>query len=212
MGNLSDWWSKHGIKKIGKDQLIVVILSGVLLLVIAWPTGSNGRKQSGQSVGLNEIISSADNEDAGEMDQPEDLTSYKQEEDYAEVMEQKVSALLQDIDGVGEARVLITLETSVEKVVEKDIPINRSNTDEKDAQGGMRTINSMDSQEKTIYETDSGKNIPYVIKTISPKVAGVVVVCEGEGRGNVNKNITDAIEVLFGIEAHKIKIVKMKTS
>ena len=50
-----------------------------------------------------------------------------------------------------------------------------------------------------------------MVKTTSPQVEGVLVVCEGAGVGTVSKNITDAIEVLFGIEPHKIKVVKMKT-
>ena len=137
---------------------------------------------------------------------PDSLNSYITE------LETKLEQMLFNMENVGKVDVLITLQSSEEKIVEKDIPINRSNTEEQDSGGGSRSVSNVDTQEITIYETDSGKSTPYVVKTTSPKVEGVVVVCEGAGIGSVSKNITDAIEVLFGIEPHKIKVVKMKTS
>lgn len=55
----------------------------------------------------------------------------------------------------------------------------------------------------------SGNNEPYVVKTLLPKVKGVVVVAQGAGTGNINRNITDMVQALFNVEAHKVKVVKM---
>ena len=107
---------------------------------------------------------------------------------------------------------MITMESSVEKVVEKEQPVSRSNSEEKDAQGGSRSMNEVDTQENTVYRTIEGNSEPYIVKTLQPRVEGVMVVAQGAGSGTVSKNITEAIQVLFGIEAHKIKVVKMKTS
>jgi stage III sporulation protein AG len=41
-------------------------------------------------------------------------------------------------------------------------------------------------------------------------VEGVSVVAQGGGDSQIQKNITEVIQALFGIEAHKIKVVKMK--
>ena len=38
----------------------------------------------------------------------------------------------------------------------------------------------------------------------------MLVLAEGAGNGTVKKNITEAVEVLFGIEAHRIKVAKKK--
>jgi stage III sporulation protein AG len=51
--------------------------------------------------------------------------------------------------------------------------------------------------------------LPYVVKTIVPQVEGVVVVGEGCGTGSVDKNVTEIVQALFGLEAHKVKVVKM---
>ena len=37
----------------------------------------------------------------------------------------------------------------------------------------------------------------------------MVVVAQGAGTGNISRNITDVVQALFNIEAHKVKVVKM---
>lgn len=197
-------------KSIKKDQLLIIILSGVLLMIIAWPVKDDSEQLSAKEISVKADVHNTIGTDIEESTKVMDDSNVA-EEDYIALMEEKVEKILSSMDRVGKAEVVITLKSSGEKIVEKDIPITRSNTDEQDSQGGSRIISSVDSGESTVYTTDSGKSTPYVVKTTSPQVEGVLVVCEGAGEGSVSKNITDAIEVLFGIEPHKIKVVKMKT-
>ena len=46
-------------------------------------------------------------------------------------------------------------------------------------------------------------------KTLAACVEGVTVLAQGGDLPAVQKNITDVIEALFGIEAHKIKVAKL---
>ena len=39
---------------------------------------------------------------------------------------------------------------------------------------------------------------------------GITVAAQGGGSALVQKNISDVLEALFHVEAHKIKVVKMK--
>jgi stage III sporulation protein AG len=48
-------------------------------------------------------------------------------------------------------------------------------------------------------------------ETEEGEVLGVVVVAEGAGRAEVDAKIMTSVEALFGIEAHKISIVKMRS-
>lgn len=213
MNKIKEWLlsKKEQVKKLKKDQLLMILLSGVLLLVIALPVDKVKPKSSQSTEGdfLEELFEQKDSGALGsqaEEETPEDFG-----ENYVKEMEDRLKQVLSSMDQVGNVEVLITLKTSEEKVVEKDLPITRSNTEEVDAEGGRRTVNNLDSGESTVYETDSGKSTPYVIKTTSPQVEGVVVVCEGAGIGTVNRDVTEAVQVLFAIEAHKIKVVKMKS-
>ena len=48
------------------------------------------------------------------------------------------------------------------------------------------------------------------MKQLEPEIEGITVVCKGGGNTYIQKNISDALVALFHIEAHKIKVVKMK--
>ncbi len=193
------------IKKLieNKNNLIVVILIGVLCMVIALPVKKEEKeetvKQNSTGVSVVETFSE------------QQVGAETQTDTYARSLEKKLEETLSQMDGAGKVNVFITLKASEEKVVEKDTPITRSNTQEEDSQGGSRSVNNVDTKESTIYETQGSSSTPYIVKVISPQVNGVLVVAEGAGSGSVSKNISEAIQSLFGIEAHKIKVVKMKT-
>ena len=212
MNKVKEWLlsKMEQIKKLKKDQLLIILLSGILLLVIALPVDKLKSKSSEntESGFLEEMF---EQDDSGYSGGLEEENGEEFGENYVREMENKLKQVLSSMDQVGDVEVLITLKTSAEKIVEKDLPVTRSNTEEVDAEGGRRNINSLDSGENTIYETDSGKSTPYVVKTTSPQVEGVVVVCEGAGIGTVNRDVTEAVQVLFDIEAHKIKVVRMKS-
>ena len=102
---------------------------------------------------------------------------------------------------------MITLSQSAEQVIEKDMEVSDNVVTESDSQGGTRSTNQSSRSETTIYDgEESGK--PYVSKEISPKIEGVLVLAEGGDNAVVEKNINEAIQALFGISSHKIRIVK----
>jgi len=205
-----------------KNNLIVVVLVGVLLMVITLPVEE---KQDSES--HDKLLQTNDNNSyltvAGgksqnpgvEMTDSDGLTydsANSTDQDYARQMEQKLEEVLEKMEGAGEVQVFITLSSSEELIVEKDEPVNRSNTAEADAEGGSRTINNVDAGENTVYATEGNVSIPYVVKTVTPRVEGVLVLAQGAGNGTVNKNIADAVQVLFGIEAHQVKVIKMEVT
>ena len=51
----------------------------------------------------------------------------------------------------------------------------------------------------------------YTAQNTYPEVEGVFVVTQGGDNSSVKLAITEAIQALFGIDVHKIKIVKMNT-
>ena len=127
-------------------------------------------------------------------------------------MENKLEQAISAMEGAGKVKVMVTVSSSEELVVEKDIPITRSDTQENDSEGGKRNVNEYKQEEETVYSRQSdGGSAPYVVKTLQPLIEGVVVVAQGGDRPEVRRNITEAIVALFDIEPHKIKVVKMKS-
>lgn len=183
--------------KLRKDQLLIVFLVGVLLLVIAIPTGT--KKDNNTGTGKNVITSSGST--AETMSQSE----------YTAYMEGRLEQILSQIDGAGQVQVMITWKSGGEKVVEKDRESAEENVSEQDSQGGSRTTSSHDTQETTVYNSGSstsGVQEPYVSKELSPQAEGVIVIAPGGDDAVVVKNITEAVQALFEIDTHKIRIMK----
>ncbi len=190
----------HLDKWFQKDNLIVLVLLGVLLVVISLPMEEKEE--------ANKVETFTGQQGAlGESDRPRGENGYDDLYSYATYLEEELEEALSQMRGVGEVKVMITLEASEEQVVEKDEMMVRNNTTEEDSQGGSRSIYQMDSGEETIYQKLDSGEMPYVTKTILPKVSGVLVVAEGAGNGNISKSIVDIAQALFHIDAHKICVV-----
>ena len=197
-----------GGKKLEKDQCLIIILAGVLLCVTAFPMRQNDSKSNISNMISDKIDNHTDAGGDAVYENPPD-----EADDYAEYWEKRLEDALRYVEGVGQVRVLINLKESEHKIVEKDGPEEYSDTAETDAAGGNRTIKESRLEKNTVYTVDDrGQSIPYVIKTIQPSVEGVVVIAQGAQNRRVEENIIEAIQVLFDIDANKIKIVKMKNN
>lgn len=180
-------------KALKKDQLLIILLVGVLLLIIAIPQGADKEKKEGaQSQTGSSTSEKSVSEDA-----------------YVSTMEAHLEEILCQMEGVGKVNVMITLKASSENVVEKDVETDNETVAETDSQGGSRNTQNAAHGETTVYEggmEDSGT--PYISKKISPQIEGVVVVAAGGNDAVIVRNITEAVQALFSIDTHKIKIMK----
>lgn len=218
---------KESIMKFlnNKNNLLIIVLLGVLFMVIAIPVdtaGTGGKSTSGSNnnssyqtkntgtgyqTGGTAAYTAAGDGTAG-YDETAGTGYMWEQEQYIKEMEAKAESLLSRVNGAGQVKVMITLRASSEQVVEKDMPVTRSQTSEQDSQGGSRMVSEFATEDATVYRKGNGYEEPYVVKTLSPSVEGVVVVAEGAGNGEVSKNLSEAVQILFGVEAHRVKVLK----
>lgn len=192
----SDWMSK--LKKPKKEQLVVLLLFGVLLVVIAIPTTPDDKAVGGESGTISQAQTGADEADTAGGS-------------YEEQLEKRLSAILSQVAGAGRVEVMVTLESRGERIVEKDTPESRKSVEETDSSGGSRTTDEQDWGEETVYYEDgSGGKSPYVVKELEPNIEGVLVLAEGGGSAVVRQELLEAVQALFPIEAHKVKIMKLE--
>lgn len=194
--------------KLSKDHFLIAVLMGILLMVIVWPVENKNEGGSVKSVQWDSegvILDEQSNliQNAGDGQKEDELLS------YASGLERSLEELLCTMDGVGKVRVMVTLASSGEAVVEKDVSTVRDGSTEVDSAGGSRNTTKISDSEETIYRDGQQDGTPYIKMVRSPRVEGVVVSAQGGGNAKTVQNITEAIQALFGIEAHKIKVVKM---
>ena len=60
-----------------------------------------------------------------------------------------------------------------------------------------------------LVDIDVYKRQPYVVQEQYPQVTGVLVAAKGGDNPVVVQNIREAVEALFQVEPHKIKVMKM---
>lgn len=148
-------------------------------------------------------------EEAGEQIPEEGYEPYRSQ---TEELEEKLERALSRVEGVGKVEVVLSLESTNQKVVEKDVPASRSSQESSGAQESS-SASSVTTEESTVYQTDSdGSETPYVVRENYPEIRGVLVVAQGGGDPVAVQQIQEAVMALFRVEAHKIKVMKMKGS
>ena len=102
--------------KLKKNQLMLTLLVGILLIVIAMPVKKTKTKDVPVEAG----------------------TENSYEDEYEEAVERKLEEVLREVEGVGNVKVMVTFQSSSEKIIEKDQATNSQTVTEIDKQGGNR--------------------------------------------------------------------------
>ena len=187
-----DWWKEmkpvNPLREWGKmEKLTVLLVAGLLLVLFAWP----GEEQSGETAPEAETTAGTAAADAS----------------YEEQLEQRLEEILSQVEGAGEVQVMVTLKDGGEKVLQENTSRTEKQVEETDSSGGVRsqTENSYDSD--TLLSGGSG-GTPYVIQERAPEVEGVLVLADGADSATVKAQIAEAVQALFPVEAHKIRVLK----
>ena len=205
------WIKKKGLEKyFRRDNLLILVLAGILLFIIALPTSDGEKADSGMKEKTKAL--SGETLQTGDGQTPGVNPGTGTDEDYAAAMEQRLTEALADMAGVGKVRVMITLKSSRGLVVEKEEQMEQSSVKETDSQGGSRISDQASREETVVRSTDGSNSEPYVVKSDVPEIEGVLVVAEGAGSGTINRTVTEVVQALFGVEAHKVKVVKMNSA
>ena len=117
-------FKQEGIRKwFRKENLIVLVLGGILLFVIALPVESDKREAETKASGNQSSLLTLDALDGRDVGEENDRISATQtgstDQEYALYLEEKLCNALAKVADVGQVEVMITLQSSRELVVEK---------------------------------------------------------------------------------------------
>ena len=215
---------KLKLRNMKKEDYIVLVLIGVLLLIISLPTDrekdakgniSISGEENGQEGGKAAKIESGTEE---KKEKTEEKTGGLNKntcydiDSYVENLEKRVEEMLSGMAGAGKVQVMITVSDTGTEILEKDTEINAADLEETDDAGGRRKNTESGQREEAVYFRDAeGNEIPYVVQRKLPEVTGVVVIAEGAGNETVKENIIGAVGVLFNLNEHRIKVIRMKS-
>lgn len=204
------------IGKIKKEQWLMLILSGAALMILAAPPS----KETDQTGSFYESSQTGQTEDNAGVDTETGMLKESRETGgngtayldpnglYEAQMEERIRKILKTVEGVGQVEVMVVLKTSEEKVLRVDQNQSSSVTKEQDTNGGIREISQSETGETTVMEGGGGQNRPIVEKEICPELSGIIISAQGGGSPKVKAEISEAMEALFGLPPHKIKVLK----
>ena len=127
-----------------------------------------------------------------ETEHKEDLSEYTS----TEQLEKRLESFVEKINGAGQCEVMITFESSLEKIYAKN----------------GKQINKQDSSESTqeYIIIDSGNSEDGLVEyTIYPKVRGVAIVCSGADDPVVKQRVVSSVSALFSLSTNKISVISM---
>lgn len=187
---------KEKIKEIGLDKLIIILLTGgaVLLLSVPGLFSSNQTKKEEEST----------------VDTVE-VSAQKEIDCYVENLEDRLEKILKKIDGITDVDVMISVKGTREQVILKDSNYSKDTSSEVDSSGSNRMSSNLDQEDKTIYSKDTeGEESPYIIQELEPEISGILILTEGIEDVSKTTEIIEAVEALFSVPVHKIKVIKMQ--
>ena len=113
-------------------------------------------------------------------------------------LEDRLEAILSQIEGAGQVRVLLTEDTGRQTLYQTD------STLESDASGSRRT-------DDTVLIEDAARAESALVRQIlEPEYRGALVLCQGADAPSVKLAIVEAVRCVTGLGADQISVLKMK--
>lgn len=129
----------------------------------------------------------------------EKVTASEPTQSYESLVEERLKTLIESIDGVGTAEVMVVFDSSRESVYAKDTDENF----EKNETGNSNRVKS----DYVLVEND-GEKSGLLTKSVYPKVGGVAVVCDGAADSVIKQRIVETVSALFDINSTQISVVR----
>lgn len=122
-------------------------------------------------------------------------------DNYVSDLENRLVSIISSIEGAGETKVMITLESGSEEIYLHDYDYGE-NIDP----SGKNIVERKD--EYVIIDGESGEK-GIVVKIAEPKIRGVAVVCKGGDSDVVRVRIIEAVTALLDVSAACVSVAKM---
>ena len=129
-----------------------------------------------------------------------EITDEMSTAEYCIYLEDKVTEIIESIDGAGKTKVMITLSETTEYIYA---------TNDRDTRKCDDTNNDSTNENDYVIIEKDNNDTGLLIKTIEPKVRGIAVVCEGGNNSTVQSQIYSAVSAVLNISTSRISISKL---
>lgn len=213
-------WYKNLFKKQGENQsdektndknyqkyLLVLLAIGIAFMLISNLLQSRPSNEKAAPV-LGSVKS--EEKDAAVFGQKK-IEGSGEMADYEASYENQLKEALEHIVGVEDVTVMINLDATETKVLEKNTVVQSQQTDEVDREGGKRKVEDMSRDEQVVIIRNGEQETPIVLKTKKPEIRGVLVVAKGAENLKVKQMVIEAVTRVLDVPNHRVSVLPKKT-
>lgn len=173
-------------KFLNKKITIAIVVLGIIGIVL---------------ILLSDLIHFSPN-DTQTVSNPQDLSS-----EFEIKTAERLENIISHINGVGRVKVMVTVESGVENVYEKD---NKETKDQQNESDSNTQIQHTSESSHVIIDSDNGAQQALLTKQLQPEILGVVVVCDGGGNPEVKEAVINTVSTALGITTNQICVNEMQ--
>lgn len=195
-------------KKTSKYRyLLIVLLFGAMIMLM----GNIFLKDKNPALSV-PVASEQNNETKSEIEAFAGKKSAGNEviANYEDHYETQLKEALEGIAGVSDVLVVVNVDATEKKVLEKNTMTKSQKTSEVDREGGERTVEDVSKDTQIVIVRDGEKEIPLVLETKKPTIRGVLVVAKGADNIQVKKWIIESVTKLLDVPVHRVSVMPRK--
>ncbi|RJR12138.1 stage III sporulation protein AG [Candidatus Parcubacteria bacterium] len=131
--------------------------------------------------------------------------------DYEASFESQMTEALEEIIGVGKVNVVVNVDATEKKVLQKNETTSTQTTEETDKDGGKRSVTDGSKEEQVVMSRKGNDEHPIVLETKKPVIRGVLVVAQGAENIHVKQMILEAVTRVLDVPQHKVAVLPKKS-
>jgi stage III sporulation protein AG len=195
-------------KKPGKYQYMLVVLCiGAAFMLVGNIVFKNGPTSADLAVTTSDKVASEEDVPAFGLNKG---SGNKAVAAYEEKYESQLKKALQQMLGVNDVTVVVNIDSTDKKVLEKNRVSKSQTTEETDREGGERKVQEASTDEQLVIIRDGEKEVPIVVETKKPEIRGVLVVAKGAENIQVKKWIVEAVTRALDVPSHRVAVMPKK--
>ncbi len=194
-------------KKPGKYQyMLLVLLIGAAFMIVGNIFFKSDTRTSAIPAAANKAAETKDIAVFGQKKKSGNKAIVAYEEKY----ENQLKKALEEMLGVNDVTVVVNIDSTDRKVLEKNTNTKSQTTEEGDRDGGERKVQEVSTDEQLVIIRNGEKEVPIVVETKKPNVRGVLVVAKGAENIEVKKWIKEAVTRVLDVPSHRVSVMPKK--
>ncbi len=190
-----------------KHRYVLVVLAAGIVFMLMGNLFSDGPATQSSIPVFNEERSQGEVETFGQEKSIESIAISEYETKY----ENSLKEALETIIGVSDVTVVVNVDATETKVLEKNTSRKSQTTQEKDRDGGERKVEDLSEDEQVVILRRDNQEEPIVIKIEKPVIRSVLVVAQGVDNIQIKQMVLEAVTKGLDVPSHKVAVMPKKT-